>query len=195
MKRAKDKSTHLKEAILIATRTILLKDGYGNLSMRRIASVVGYSPTTLYNYFKNKDDIIFNLCNGYFVKLADVLFNSVCESDPIDVKICKCLTAYVKFGLEDPDSYHIAFMMNLSDENGYSFVEQGSNGMKAYDFIRSLIAEEFEEPDIAAQTCWNMAHGIVSNLIMNRHFSWAEPEKLIDTAAHTLLRGLRRQTK
>lgn len=185
----------LRLEILNVVREMLLKDGYNNLSMRRLATVIGYSPTTIYNYFKNKDDIIFNLCNDYFSRLADTLIKSVDEADSPEEKIKKCMMAYIRFGLDDPDSYHIAFMMNLSDENGFSFVEKGSNGMQAYDFITKTASEIFDMPEIAAQTLWNMAHGIVSNMIMNRHFPWAEQEILINTAADALIAGLKRSSK
>lgn len=44
--------------ILSSSREILERDGINGLSARAIAKEIGYSPGTLYNVFKNLDDLI-----------------------------------------------------------------------------------------------------------------------------------------
>jgi AcrR family transcriptional regulator len=60
-KRHKNKEAFRRE-ILDAAREVFSVDGYGNFSMRKLARRIGYSPTTIYLYFRDKDELLFCLC-------------------------------------------------------------------------------------------------------------------------------------
>ncbi len=47
--------------ILDAARGLFLSDGYANVSMRKIADRIEYSPGAIYSYFRSKEDIFFAL--------------------------------------------------------------------------------------------------------------------------------------
>jgi AcrR family transcriptional regulator len=47
--------------ILDAARGLFLSDGYANVSMRKIADQIEYSPGAIYSYFRSKEDIFFAL--------------------------------------------------------------------------------------------------------------------------------------
>ncbi|MEW6711726.1 MAG: helix-turn-helix domain-containing protein, partial [Candidatus Riflebacteria bacterium] len=49
----------IKNFFLDAAVAIIKNDGPENLSARRIAKEAGYSYATMYNYFKDIDDLIF----------------------------------------------------------------------------------------------------------------------------------------
>ena len=51
----------LRDKILEKAKTILVKEGQDNLSIRNIAAAVEYSPATIYLYFKDKDEIVYEL--------------------------------------------------------------------------------------------------------------------------------------
>jgi AcrR family transcriptional regulator len=42
-----------------AARELYINEGYEKFTMRRLAEKIGYSPTTLYIYFRGKDDLLF----------------------------------------------------------------------------------------------------------------------------------------
>jgi len=48
----------IREKIYKATSEIIIEEGYDKVSIRKIASKIEYSPTLIYNYFKEKEDII-----------------------------------------------------------------------------------------------------------------------------------------
>ena len=50
--------TDLRRVILDSTRHLLVRDGYKSLSMRKIARAIGYSATSIYLHFENKDALI-----------------------------------------------------------------------------------------------------------------------------------------
>ena len=59
----------MQNRILKAAMELFSKGGYKNVSMRRIAMKIEYSPGTIYRYFKNKDDIMLQLCYQGFEQL------------------------------------------------------------------------------------------------------------------------------
>ena len=56
----------LRGEILDAARELFIKHGYENVSMRKIAEKIEYSPTTIYLYFHDKSEILHTLCEETF---------------------------------------------------------------------------------------------------------------------------------
>lgn len=55
---------NVSEDILRISRDLILKDGYSNVSIRKIASTCGVSTGTIYNYYKSKDEILVCVIRG-----------------------------------------------------------------------------------------------------------------------------------
>src|SRR5690625_6541021 len=51
----------IKTAIINAAKKLILEKGFEATSLRKIAAEIGYSPTTIYLYYKDKNDIIYAL--------------------------------------------------------------------------------------------------------------------------------------
>jgi AcrR family transcriptional regulator len=61
-----------RRAILDAARELFVSQGYANVSLRRIAERIEYSPAAIYSYFPSKDDIFFALADEGFSLLRDI---------------------------------------------------------------------------------------------------------------------------
>src|SRR5258705_4976402 len=61
----------VRQAILNAARELFVTEGYRNVSMRKIAERIEYSPAAIYSYFASKDDIFFALAEEGFRLLGD----------------------------------------------------------------------------------------------------------------------------
>src|SRR5438045_8917576 len=51
----------VRRSILDAARDLFVTEGYRNVSIRKIAEKIEYSPAALYGYFPSKDDIFYAL--------------------------------------------------------------------------------------------------------------------------------------
>src|SRR6266851_2627430 len=69
----------IRRAILDAARDLFVNEGYQNVSIRKIAERIEYSPAAIYGYFPSKDDIFFALAEEGFRLLGDP---SEVRSDP-----------------------------------------------------------------------------------------------------------------
>jgi len=61
----------VRRAILDAARDLFVAEGYDNVSIRKIAERIEYSPAAIYSYFPSKDDIFFALAEEGFRLLGD----------------------------------------------------------------------------------------------------------------------------
>src|SRR5229473_249895 len=56
----------VRRAILDAARDLFVTEGYQNVSIRKVAERIEYSPAAIYSYFPSKDDIFFALAEEGF---------------------------------------------------------------------------------------------------------------------------------
>jgi AcrR family transcriptional regulator len=61
----------VRRAILDAARDLFVTEGYQNVSIRKVAERIEYSPAAIYGYFASKDDIFFALAEEGFRLLGD----------------------------------------------------------------------------------------------------------------------------
>ncbi|HMD37473.1 MAG TPA: TetR/AcrR family transcriptional regulator [Vicinamibacterales bacterium] len=61
----------VRRSILDAARDLFVTEGFQNVSIRKIAEKIEYSPAAIYGYFAGKDDIFFALAEEGFRLLCD----------------------------------------------------------------------------------------------------------------------------
>ena len=198
-RRARQKD-FLRQEILRAASELFVREGYENVSMRRIADRIEYSPTTIYLYFQDKAELLENVCSETFARLVKRL--SRIEEQTADPLEClkRGLLTYIEFGLENPDHYRATFMMPIPAglHRDKKQPRGGSPpGMQAFSFLRRGVAGCIEKSklpaldvELASQTLWAGIHGITSLLITHSGFPWAKRERLIQSMVNTLLAGL-----
>jgi len=59
-RREKEKES-MKSAILESAIKIIRDEGYDNLTMRKLADAIDYTPTAIYSYYKDKAEIVFDI--------------------------------------------------------------------------------------------------------------------------------------
>src|SRR6476660_6566466 len=103
--------------IMDAARELFGREGYEAVSMRRIADAIEYSPTAIYVHFKDKQDLLHQICQADFVALAQGVVELQKVADPIE-RIRRMGHAYIRFGVRHPNHYRLMFMtpVNLPRE-------------------------------------------------------------------------------
>lgn len=108
----KEEIENTRERILDTALDIIIKEGFNNLSVRKIASRLGVTATTIYNYYKNKDEINLMIRIRGFEKLYDMLTKRSAPFNNIDDRIKAMIHAYIEFGLTCPSYYDIMFNLH-----------------------------------------------------------------------------------
>jgi AcrR family transcriptional regulator len=198
----------VRAAILDAARELFVAYGYEGVSMRAIAEKIEYSPTVIYNYFKDKDALISELCQSDFGRLADHLHEAARIADPAH-RLCQCGREYVRFALSHPNHYRLMFMTPYPQRPGDPVREQAKAEIKgnpetdAYAFLLALVQQVADagslrgpNPNVqlVAQTLWAGLHGVISLQIAlgadKDRTDWAPVETRTDAMLDALTFGL-----
>jgi AcrR family transcriptional regulator len=202
--RRKQHQDELRQKILDAARELFVAEGVEAVSMRKIADKIGYSATTLYNHFDDKDALLRALCDADFGALQEAFSNIGQIGDPIE-RLHRMGQAYIGFALKFPSHFRFMFMtprVHRDDEACNREIERGDPDQDAYAFLRKTVVEaqeagafrdEFEDPDLVAQVVWSSVHGVASLYLIMGQDSWVQwrsPEEVARTATEVMIRGL-----
>ena len=187
----------LRQKILDAARELFVNEGYENVSMRKVARKIEYSPTTIYLYFKNKAELLDSVCEKTHLSLLntlETLFQDL--GDPVET-LRKCSRAYAEFGLRYPEDYKLTFILRPQYQEGLGLTE-GSPATRMFNYLHAIVREcvrqkKFRQVDIptTSQAVWSAVHGVTSLLIAYPDFPWVDRDKLITQVIDTMIEGLR----
>jgi AcrR family transcriptional regulator len=202
-RRAKHKQL-VRQQILDAARELLVREGYESLSMRRVAQRIDYSPTAIYLHFRDKQELVFSLCEETLAKLVKEMDTLSDEfPDPL-VRLRRGMERYIAFGLRHPDHYVAAFVLPPSDDldpaRRKATMSEDSNGMRALSCLRHCIVDGVrakklrkQDPEVAARAAWAALHGITSLLIVAKDFPWGDRQTVVTAVIDALIDGMRRR--
>ena len=102
----------VRQAILDAARDLFVAEGYRNVSIRKIAERIEYSPAAIYSYFPSKDDIFYALAEEGFRRLDAKVRASLGTGTPADplAEMRACWWAYYEFSKEDREFFELMFV-------------------------------------------------------------------------------------
>ncbi len=156
----------LRARILDAARELFVAEGYRNVSIRKIAEKVEYSPAALYSYFPSKDDVFFALAEEGFRKLFEFTnAPAVTAADPLSA-IRDGFLRYYQFSREHPEYFDLMFVDRSVPKisrgwERFGFVQQMIDEVRAV-IQRGIDAGLFPpntDPDVAFHILWAAVHG------------------------------------
>ncbi len=164
------RSDHSREELerLILNRSweILGKEGVRALTARRIATEIGYTPGTIYNFFESMDDLYLCLNERTLDALYDVISSPKCN-DPAKSSLQnmkKMAERYMSFAQEFRPYWEMLFSLHLSDERKYKEGYQEKIDLLFLP-LENLLAEFFsahqrKKRKLAARVLWSSVHGL-----------------------------------
>jgi AcrR family transcriptional regulator len=186
----------LRQEILDAARELFVCEGYGNVSLRKIARQIGYTPMSIYLHFADKSEILDCICEetfSSFQRTSDRLDRTTPEPG---ARLEAGLRAFIQFGLAHPHHYQLTFMTPPSCGAVVSD-RRREIGLQAYGRFRRMIGNclgaerSGSEIDTASQVVWSALHGLVSLLIAKPDFPWQAKRRLINGVLSCAMNWLR----
>lgn len=193
----------LRQKILDAARDMFAYEGYEQFSMRRIASIIDYSPTTIYLYFKDKDELLYTLCEETFGELLKQTTDlRQAEKDPLRL-LRRVMLNYIEFGLASPNHYKVAYFIKPAVYGTLEELQRNDTmGRRSYNAFREIVeacvaGQRFRnvDADMATQVLWAAAHGLTSLLISHTDFPWADRTALAEMMVDIQIKGLLSQSE
>jgi AcrR family transcriptional regulator len=172
--RKEKQKLEIRKLILDASIKLFSDEGFGNVTIRKIANLIEYSPTTVYLYFKDKDEIFAALHDIGFQKLTEANQDLASIHNPL-LRLHKMGENYLHFGMENPEFYNLMFIMG---EPMKAFSGLGCDwkpGDAAISVLKATVTEcmgkEYiakADPQLVSLAVWSFVHGLVSLAIRER---------------------------
>ena len=197
-KRAKQKEAFRRE-ILDSAREMFISDGYDGFSMRKLARKIDYSATTIYLYFKNKDDLLFGICEEFFaIFFAELNHIRSVSQDPIEI-LRQAFLYLMNFGLKHPTQYKLIFFTKSVYGTREELVEKESMARNTYFVFKEIVQDcvnsgklQEIEVDVIVDTLGIASHGVIAKSIYCADFLEDRSDIVAHTLVDVLLRGLQK---
>lgn len=105
---ARPANPELRAAILRAAREIIEECGPDCVTLRQVADKVGYTPTTIYLYFKDKSDVLKETIRVAAEDLAEAIGAASVGPTPLD-QLRQRGRAYLVWGVLHPGLYELMY--------------------------------------------------------------------------------------
>ncbi len=189
----------VSRSILDAARELFVTHGYQEVSIRKIAERIEYSPASIYSYFPSKDDIFFALAEEGFRLLFSYGASPrpAVAGDPMDA-IRAMFWRYYEFSKEHPEYFALMFLDRSVPRisrnwNRFGFVGEMQKEMLLR--IRHAIdAGAFPpgtEPNAVFRILLTSLHGAATMKLCDRLAAGENADVLARFTLETALTGLR----
>lgn len=195
--RREQQKQELRATILTAAADLFVEQGYERFSVRQLAERIGYSATTIYLYFQNKDDLLFQVVYEGFQIFSAQLLAALDSTDDLLERLRAVCRAYVDFGLANPAYYQMMFI----ERTDFLQHERPHGEGKPVDMLtrlgqavqEAIDAGVFKQGDAVAygDAMWAAVHGIVSLGNCSPMFDPERRRRAIDAILDMIFDGLR----
>ena len=172
--RKEKQKQEVRSLILEESMKLFVEEGFSKVSVRKIAERIQYSPTTLYLYFKDKNEILFYCCESGFKKMLEQNITLGLISDPIE-RLHQMGVNYLNFGLENPEFYDLMFIQEAPMSALIDMGAGWSSGDQALEALKMIVQDAMDKGllvpakvETVAMAVWSMVHGLVSLAIRQR---------------------------
>lgn len=182
--------------ILDAARELFVAEGYRNVSIRKIAEKIEYSPAALYSYFPSKDDIFLALAEEGF-RILFACDERAPSADPIDEMRSGFWRLY-EFSKQHPEYFALMFLDRSvprisQDWQRFGFVREMKQRISAQ--IQSVVdAGSFPrgtDPDAVFRILMAAIHGAAVLRLCERLAPAEDADALARDTLEAAIAGLR----
>jgi len=179
------KTQRVKGYFLEASKQIISSEGAENISARKIAEIAGYSYATIYNYFKDIDEL---LSETKALMVSDVVkhMRDVMGFAPQSIEdVKRLLIIYIRYHLDNPHIFRFFYFYRLYDNKDrkeqYNF---SYHWMETFRFlVESKIIKE-DEVESCAKTLIYAVHGLLALFLsgngLTEEIMLADLDRMID---------------
>lgn len=159
--------------ILDAAKKLFVSEGIEATSLRKIAKEIEFSPTTIYLYYKDKNDLVYALHREGFSLLRNQMAPLMHVEDPFE-RLKAIGRVYLNFARQESDFYEVIFMKKEPMEylDSSCNVVEWEEGDRVFDFLLTTIEDcqrlgyfKGMKKETAALQAWSVTHGMASLMI------------------------------
>jgi len=175
------RNDHTREQLIQLTletvKTFLDEHSYHELSLRKIANMIGYVPSTLVNVFGNYNLLLLHAVAQTLDELAEEAQEAVQDATAPQDALFKLAYCYHDFALKHPHRWQLIFEHNMNGETLPEWQAKRIDGMTGMlEGLLTTLAPERSKSDVlkASRVLWSGVHGITLLSVDDKFFS-SEP--------------------
>lgn len=115
MKNKELQEKRMRDYFIQATKEILKAEGLKGVSVRNVADKAGYSYATMYNYFKDINELIFLCVSDFQDECISFIAYQTKESVRGLEKISMIVVSYIKYFMEYPGIFELFYLEKVGD--------------------------------------------------------------------------------
>ena len=184
-------------AILDAARDLFVAEGYHNVSIRKIAERIEYSPAAIYSYFPSKDDIFYALAEEGFRMLMTPGPQCGQQVDLLEAVRAPFWRMY-EFSRSHPEYFALMFLDRTVPRISKSWERFGfvrdMKGQVSENIRRAIDAGHFPpgtNPDAVFRILLTSIHGAAVGRLCQRAMPGEDSDALARDTLEATLTGLR----
>lgn len=189
-----EKKEEIESSIRSTALSLFSQQGYRAVSMRAIASELGWSAPALYRYYDNKEALLASIRADGFDQLKTLLqLTRQQHSEGIETAAA-AMRAYIEFGVKQPELYSLMYEL---DQGAITEVPNVANSRRlAFAQAEGIAEDILNQTDLSgdanqmAHLMWIAAHGLIALAVANQLDLGQSLDKLIEPVLQTTLAGL-----
>lgn len=185
LERKEKQKMEIRKLILDASMKLFVEEGFSNVTIRKIADLIEYSPTTVYLYFKDKDEIFFSLHDIGFMKLEELNKDLPSINNPL-LRLHKMGENYLEFGMSNPEYYNLMFIQGEPMKKINELECEWEKGNTAIERLKQTVGECIDKGYLAkgdshlvSLSVWSFVHGLVSLAIRERMEKFVSDKEMV----------------
>ncbi len=158
----------LKLSISSAARSIVQKDGSESLTIRKVAEAIGYSAPTIYEFFEDKNDLLYEIMETGFSEWLDDIQKATKSKSSGEDFVKAVASASWRFAFEKRELYllmhslpGIPFGTKKAPHLARAIYQHIFDGLQRYKVT-------FHDPEVAVEMIWATMHGWITLTLTGR---------------------------
>ncbi len=166
--RPKRDPKELRAIILQEAGALFLDLGYDQFSMRKVGARIGYSATTIYHHFQDKEALLLALLGEAFCSFRQTLDDAYASTDDPVARLAAIGLAYIRYAQNHPVYYSLMFLRRPDyllhrEQELFHGTNNGLDTlMKAVVEMQALGYYPGHSSEAVAHSLWARTHGIVA---------------------------------
>jgi AcrR family transcriptional regulator len=145
--------------------TMMVKEGLEGFSMQKLAKAADVSPATIYIYFKDKEDLVAQLCMDAGKKMMDITFKNFDPAMSFSEGLRVQWVNRAKYCMKYPEQMHFLEQLRHSPFSDKLTEMMGENFKKVMgDFVTNAIKKK-ELVKVPVEVYWSIAFAPLYNLV------------------------------
>jgi AcrR family transcriptional regulator len=200
--RKERETAQMRDKILDSALRVFAEQGYGKMSMRKIAALIDYSPTTIYRFFKNKEELLQTIAAATFGDLSAKfeMVKAEGSADPLGT-LRALVREYAIFCVEHPDMFRLfSDIASFEMEDGIMYERLGETRYMVYQSWFDCIRQSIRSGSLAMNDevriflyLWDAVNGYIDHRVRYSRVPRKELAQDIVEYLNLIFRGIEKK--